>query len=370
MRSRHKRCPEHCVHCTSSVEKRFSIHCRDFLPQRFYSCYSSNGYIEVLARICSENGLILRRYDYSEPQKGKDQADPEGAVSKAFANAFIQNGGSVRCAGDLKKAILFNGGPRSTKVAVAKNPKSENSQIQDFQKIPNISYFYSAELKENCCTFWKHYNIGKGVKVSWGDVKFQATIQVSDDFDNGQTQILPMARKQDRKMPQFCSVPDCEAGFIDQKDLDNHMRAGKHGKARERNNNTVIFQYYSQHALASVYDYSVLDVEEGQSSHDDFPRGWALNVRKSRRFDNDVKSFVTKEFLNGELSKQKMSAEAIFHKIRTEKAANGSNLFDSSQYLTTKQIKGLISRLTKMYREGKISLNDVNNGNLNSETLG
>lgn len=332
-------------------------------------CYSSNGYIEVLSQICMSHGIKLCRYDYSEPQKGKDQADRESAVFKAFVKAFIGNGGNVRCALDLKKAILYNGGPRSTKVAIAENTKKTKSPLTNFKKIPSISYFHSAELKDNGCTFWRHYNIGGGTTVTWGDAKFNTSIVILDQFDNGLARILPMERSKDRKMPQFCPVDECEAGFLETKDLEDHMRAGKHGLAMDRNNNTVIFQHYAQHANATLFEYSADNIQETQSLSEHFPTGWALQVRKSRRFDSDVKAFVTRMFLIGEKWKTKMSAVKIFNKIKNAKDLRGENLFESKQYLDTKQISGLITRLTKMYREGKITLKDLDEDNITSESL-
>jgi hypothetical protein len=334
-------------------------------------CYSSNGYIEVMSKICTEHGIKLLRYDYSEPQKGKDQADRESAVFKGFAKACIRSGGNVRCAGGLKKAIQFNGGPRSTKIAIAKTYKTPETQISNFKKIPLISYYHSVELKGNSCTFWRHYNIGSGVKVTWGDAKFQQSIKVTDGFDNtnGSERILPMERNSIRKLPQFCPVSDCEAGFLDIKDLEEHLRAGKHGIAMERTDDILIFQHYSQHANATVFEYKALNLRENHSAPNYFPIGWALQIRKSRRLDNDVKSFITQLFLKGEKSNQKMSPEVMFQEIKSAQNGQGENMFDASQFLTTKQIKGLISRLTKMFQSGKLTLNDLDQSWINSETL-
>ncbi len=334
-------------------------------------CYSSNGYIEVMSKICTENGIKLLRYDYSEPQKGKDQADRESAVFKGFAKAYIRSGKNIRCAKDLKEAIGFNGGPRSTKVAIAKTSKSPDTQISNFKKIPLISYYHSAELKGNGCTFWRHYDIGTGVKVTWGDVKYQQTIEVNDGFDsaNNSIRILPIDRNTIQKLPQFCPVSECEAGFLDIKDLEEHLRAGKHGIAMDRTDDTLIFQHYSQHANATVFEYGALNTREIHTMSNYFPIGWALHIRKSRRFDKDVKSFITQLFLKGEKTNQKMSPEVIFQEIKSAQNDQGENTFDASQYLTTNQIKGLISRLTKMFHSGKLTLSDLHQDSIDSETL-
>ena len=38
-------------------------------------CYHGNPYPELLYHILKQNGFFLKRSDYNEPQKGKDQCD-------------------------------------------------------------------------------------------------------------------------------------------------------------------------------------------------------------------------------------------------------------------------------------------------------
>ena len=50
------------------------------------SCYAGNSCAEVEYLLCKEHNINLRRHDYNEPQKGKDQADRESAVTKKYMN--------------------------------------------------------------------------------------------------------------------------------------------------------------------------------------------------------------------------------------------------------------------------------------------
>ena len=51
-------------------------------------CYSGNSVAEIEYSICRQNGFTLLWHDYSEPQKGKDQADRESAVAKKYMNGY------------------------------------------------------------------------------------------------------------------------------------------------------------------------------------------------------------------------------------------------------------------------------------------
>ena len=49
---------------------------------------------------------------------GKDQADQESAVAKCYINSYVHAGHNLLSAEDVKKDIMYLGGPENTKVLV------------------------------------------------------------------------------------------------------------------------------------------------------------------------------------------------------------------------------------------------------------
>ena len=102
-------------------------------------CYSGNSVAEIEYSICRQNGFTLLRHDYNKPQKGKDQADRESAVAKKYMNGYLNSGHSIITAEDIKKGILYLGGPADTKVSVIEINKNDCHIVHS--KIPNIRSF-------------------------------------------------------------------------------------------------------------------------------------------------------------------------------------------------------------------------------------
>ena len=76
--------------------------------------------------------------------------------------------------------------------------------------------------------------------------------------------------------------------------------------------------------------------------------GWALRSnqgRKKKRFSEKQKSFLTDKFLIGEATGRKEDAMSVAKAMMTVKDADGHCLFNSTEFLTSKQIAGFFSRL-------------------------
>ena len=55
------------------------------------SCYHGNHVLENLYFLCKSEGLVLKRYDYNEPCRGKDQCDRESSGTKSLMNSYVKN---------------------------------------------------------------------------------------------------------------------------------------------------------------------------------------------------------------------------------------------------------------------------------------
>ena len=73
------------------------------------------GYPETVYRICKENKIKLKRLDFNEPQKGKDQCDRDSALARNALRTYVDEGNNVVTAEDIY--IALKGNERQKKVS-------------------------------------------------------------------------------------------------------------------------------------------------------------------------------------------------------------------------------------------------------------
>ena len=69
-------------------------------------CYNGNPYPESIYKICKQNSIALKRSDYNEPQKGKDQCDRDSALARNALRIYVDEANDVTSAEDIFKALL------------------------------------------------------------------------------------------------------------------------------------------------------------------------------------------------------------------------------------------------------------------------
>ena len=134
-------------------------------------CYTANGYVLGMHHVCRVNDVFLKRYDYNEPQRGKDQADRESAVARRLMKSYVNSGNDLHNANDIKKGLLYMGGPPCSYIGIAEVSKSSCSLETD--TIPGISSYHSYEFAKSSSSSsqislkaWKYYNVGVGKNIT------------------------------------------------------------------------------------------------------------------------------------------------------------------------------------------------------------
>lgn len=101
-------------------------------------CYHSGQLLLSLAEIGQLTGVTPVRYDFSDPQPGKDICDRKTAPMKAHIKRWVNEKHDVLTVSDMKNALESHGGVKGFRAAIvqvdvsAKNNSSTN-------KIPGMS---------------------------------------------------------------------------------------------------------------------------------------------------------------------------------------------------------------------------------------
>ena len=97
-----------------------------------------------LHEVAKNVGVNLIRYDFSEPQAGKDICDRKTAPMKAHIRRFVNENNDVTTAEEMNKALESHGGLRGCRVAVVEIDPSKD--LHEANKIPDISLLSRHEI--------------------------------------------------------------------------------------------------------------------------------------------------------------------------------------------------------------------------------
>ena len=108
-------------------------------------CYHGNPYPESIYKICKQNSITLKRLDYNEPQKSKDQCKRDYALIRNAFRRYVDEGNDVTSADDIFKALL---------ASPINNAKVSEVQFEQSlfkvngNSVQKISYYHSFEFTE------------------------------------------------------------------------------------------------------------------------------------------------------------------------------------------------------------------------------
>ena len=133
----------------------------------------------------SLSDVKAERFDFSDPQGGKGEADRQAATIKGHINVYFNEEHDVNNAAQMKEAIESNGGIPGVIVKNVKPP--ELSAGKNVIKWDGINTLNNFQFCPNGITTWKAYNIGPGKLVPWKDIQtdgiFPATLEVLEPPD-------------------------------------------------------------------------------------------------------------------------------------------------------------------------------------------
>ena len=191
---------------------------------------------ELLYSICKTNEMELLRYDYNEPQKGKDQCDRESAIAKGYLNAFINSGNDCMSANDIKNGVLFLSGSKDSKVSVVEIDKSKT--VMQECKILNISTMHSIAFQQDSMSMWQYYDCGDGKVIKYAGLNFKSGLVVLEPFEGSHNMVDKQSSKKKKKEKKrgdrelcngvFCKEPSCLMYFNTNDDYKDHINEGNH----------------------------------------------------------------------------------------------------------------------------------------------
>ena len=109
-------------------------------------------------------GIEVVRYDYSEPQYGKDVCDRILCPMKAAIRRYCNEGHDIVTLQDMHTALKKRPVQGTTAAVCCIN---EDNSTQEIKKITKFSAFHNFEFNPDGLRVWKAYNIGHGKLIAW-----------------------------------------------------------------------------------------------------------------------------------------------------------------------------------------------------------
>ena len=134
------------------------------LRQDNAGCYHCTSTIVVAKQAAEQNGLILARMDFSDPQGGKGSCDWKVATIKCHMAVHLNSGHDIETASQMLEVINSFGGVSDVKVKVCNPPPST---VRKPLKWEGVSFISNIQYSEECLRVWKAYNIGPGKRLPW-----------------------------------------------------------------------------------------------------------------------------------------------------------------------------------------------------------
>ena len=323
-------------------------------------CYHNNFIIAALKDVSKRVGIEVERYDFSEPQHGKDLCDRILCPLKASIRKFCNEGNDITTAAEMRNALKerpVKGTTASVNIVNTKANVLEVKRIQRFSALHNFCF------EDNGVRVWKAYGIGDGKLIPYDKWQSKPQGPTLLKVENGQEFFHPCSQRVVREpaaeatesSTYQCPESECYVSFESLEDLEVHMEIGQHKKQEG-------LCIYDKLRLDWVSRFTELSLEEdntikpqryenkGKSS---LSKGWALHKLKGsgKRFSKQVKDYLIAKYDLGEKTGNKCDPKKVADDMGHAKLQNGDRRFTREEWLSATQIRSLFSRITAARRK-------------------
>ncbi|KAK3745252.1 hypothetical protein QZH41_010884, partial [Actinostola sp. cb2023] len=240
-------------HTLTTIHKNNPAFNEAFLRSDNAGCYHCGFLALSLPSLGQRTGVTMRRYDFSDPQAGKDVCDRRIAVLKSHIRRYVNEGYNVHTAADMKTAMDSYGGVKGCYVAVVAT--NEKCQTMTKHSLTGIQTFNNLLFESSGLRVWKAYNIGPGKYFTasqlekMGEPQRATKLTVLQDFSDPEHEVGRVSRKlqpakagepvveeedevveenTDSKGDALFSCPEvgCVKTYLSHRSLQNHLGGG------------------------------------------------------------------------------------------------------------------------------------------------
>ena len=203
-----------------------------FLRSDNAGCYHNTELLLSLKAMGERHEVEFKRYDFSDPQSGKDVCNRRIASMKTHMRRWVNEGHDITTAEEMKIALESHEGVRGCCFAVVEIDKStQNSQVK---KIPGISFLNNFMFFDDGIRAWKAYQIGEGHFYPYSSLTTNAqgatAIKVLNPFSSPSNCSGASVAGHSSISPGLfsCEEEGCVKMFSTYEELQHHLDAVRH----------------------------------------------------------------------------------------------------------------------------------------------
>jgi hypothetical protein len=321
-------------------------------------CYHNQVLICVVDLLATKYEHSLKRYDFCEPQTGKDVCDRIISPIKRAILEYVDNGGDVTNAVQMKQAIDSADGLNGLIVLVCE--MNDSLSFQKAFSIKNITKYFSFEYENENINLYNYYDIGEGEKKtiesfascfkSIKELIITSELTIIDKSDDAEGSLI-INKNKDTILK--CEIEGCSYVSFSESKLEQHIINHENITNTSQMSNSMkiyaelLTQTRSKNTLINE-NYLNENCEELNVNSDSLSNGFALKKRKTVRFNNNQIDFLKEQFNIGVSSGRNVTAIAAEKKMIQFK-----DRFSFEERLNAKQIKSYFSKLSRALEDEK-----------------
>ena len=140
---------------------------RAFLRSDEAGCYHNNYLTAAVRDVGERTGIQICRYDFSEPQYGKDVCDRILCPMKSTIRRYCNEGHDILSVSDMYTALSER--PVKGMSACVCSVKEENVSLQ-VKKIDGYSKYHNFAYEEKGVRIWKAFGVGQGKLICYEEL--------------------------------------------------------------------------------------------------------------------------------------------------------------------------------------------------------
>ncbi|KAL9973184.1 hypothetical protein ACROYT_G019602 [Oculina patagonica] len=199
-------------------------------------CYYNNFLVAAVRDAGNRVGITVTRYDFYEPQYGKDVCDRILCPMKSAIRRYCNEGHDVLSAKDMRTA-LSERPVRGTTASVCS--VNESQKTLEVKMTDHFSRYHNFQCESNGIRIWRAYNVRQGRLIPYQDiiVKPQGPTDLVIDVDFfpvKETRIHDATSTDGEETSGLfsCPEPGCQMVFKKVSELENHLDVGEHRQMR------------------------------------------------------------------------------------------------------------------------------------------
>lgn len=343
-------------------------------------CYHNSQLLAAVRDVGKRVGISVARYDFSEPQFGKDICDRILCPMKGAIRRYCNEGHDILSAQDMYSALKERQVNGSTAVVCETNETLIDLKIT---KIKGISAFHNFKYEKNGLRVWKAFGVGPGELLPWKNIchhtQSDTNLTICDDYEfftsssrtvkkNSRPSQCTESTEDPTSEGSLFECPDvsCSQTFTDIESaelhvcLDSHLNTKQEAikeKKQESTFDVVRRDFVEQFASLTVTeDTEPREMATAFPEDSDnvlLPSGWALQKARggASKFSEKVRCYLTKKYDVGERTGRKADPDQVAKDMRNARDELGNRTFAREEWLTKSQIQGFFSRLTSSRRK-------------------